>query len=116
MAIHRRREEGRPGARLLLESDEPVQLPPAEINAAGVTFEREEFRQHLAQLLGRLEEGTVASPAPVVMSDSIFVVEGTSRTFWVRIWHLGMEKNIIDRMHVLSCVPRIQGLKLPNLK
>lgn len=116
MAIHRRREEGRPGARLLLESDEPVQLPPAEINSAGVTLEREDFRPHLSQLLDSLEEGTLATPAPVVMSDSIFVIEGTSRTFWVRIWHLGTERTSIDRMHVLSCVPRIQGLKLPNLK
>jgi hypothetical protein len=116
MAIHRRREEARPGARLVLESDEPVELPAAAVNLDGVTLEREEFRPHLEQLLDMLEQGTTATPAPVVMSDSIFVIEGSTRTYWVRIWHLGPERTLIDRLHVVSCVPRIRGLKLPNLK
>ena len=116
MAIHKRREQGRPGARMLLESDDPVKLPPAEINVSGVTLEREEFRPHLEQLFDIMRAGTTAVPAPVVMSDSIFVIDGATRSFWVRVWHIGPEMALIDRLHVLSCVPRIHGLKLPNLK
>jgi len=101
---------------MLLESDEPVELPPAEINIDGVTLEREDFRPHLDQLFEALRAGVTAVPAPVVMSDSVFVINGTSRTFWVRVWHMGVEKTVIDRLHLISCVPRIHGLKLPNLR
>ena len=65
MAIHKRREEsGRAAARLLLESTEPVELPPAEIDEQDATVEREEFRQYLPELLDALEEGGWADPAP----------------------------------------------------
>ncbi len=101
---------------MLLESEDPVELPPAEINPDGVTFEREDFRRYLGQLTEILESGVIARPAPVVMSDSIFVIEGSSRSFWVRIWHLDPERTRIDRMHITSCLPRIPGLRLPNLK
>jgi hypothetical protein len=77
---------------MLLESDEPVELPPAEINIDGVTLEREDFRPHVDQLLEALRAGVTAVPAPVVMSDSVFVIEGTSRTFWIRVWHTDLQK------------------------
>ncbi|MEP7270055.1 MAG: hypothetical protein ABI882_01045 [Acidobacteriota bacterium] len=116
MAIHSKRQEHKPGARMLLQSEEPVELPPAEINLDGVTFEREEFRLYLEQLTERLAAGVSAQPAPVVMSDSIFVIDGLTRSFWVRIWHLDPERTRIDRMHITSCLPRIPGLRLPTLK
>lgn len=116
MAIHKKRDVWKPGARLLLESQDPIQLPPAEINLDGVTLEREEFRAHLDHLLDALSEGVVAQPAPVVMSDSIFVIEAATRTFWVRIWHTDSTRTCIDRMHVTSCLPRIPGLRLPTLR
>ncbi len=116
MAIHRKLEDAKPGARLLLESKEPVDLPAAEVNAAGVTLEREDFRPHIDQLIETLRTGVTAQPAPVVLSDSVFVIEASSRTFWVRIWHSDGERTLIDRMHVTSCVPRIPGLRLPNFK
>ena len=115
MAIHRKREEARPGARLLLESKEPVALPPAEINLDGVTVERDEFRPYLDELLDLLRNGVTAQPAPIVLSDSVFVIDGSTRTFWVRIWHLGPERTIIDRMHVTSCLPRLPGIRIPGL-
>ncbi len=105
MAIHKRREHGKPAARLLLESSEPVELPPAEINEAGVTVEREEFRAFLDELLDALREGGVVDPAPMVMSDSIFVIDGQTRTFWVRLWHTDETRAQIDRLHVSSCLP-----------
>ena len=114
MAIHRKREEARPGARMLLESTEPVELPAAEINETGISLEKEDFRAFLPELLDLLESGVTAVPAPVVMSDSVFVIEGDRRSFWVRIWHMEGDRSRIDRLHVTSCVPRIPGLKLPS--
>jgi len=115
MAIHRKREEAKPGARLVLESAEPVELPPASIRSEDVTIEREEFRPYLEQLLELLRHGVTARPAPVVFSDSVFIIEGSTRSFWVRIWHRGGDRTEIDRLHVSSCLPRVPGLGLPNL-
>ena len=115
MAIHRKREEARPGARLLLESSEPVELPPAVINLQGITLERENFRAHLPELVEKLQNGVTAQPAPVVMSSSTFLIDGKTRTFWVRIWHMEGDLTKIDRLHVTSSVPRVPGLKLPSI-
>jgi hypothetical protein len=105
MAIHKRREHGKPAARMLLESAEPVELPPAEINQEGVTIERQEFKPYLEELFEALRSGGVVEPAPMVMSDSIFVIDGQTRTFWVRLWHTDESRTEIDRLHVSSCLP-----------
>ena len=105
MAIHKRREHGKPAARMLLESADPVELPPAEINQQGVTVERQEFKAHLDELFEALRGGGVVEPAPMVMSDSIFVIDGQTRTFWVRLWHTDESRTKIDRLHVSSCLP-----------
>ncbi len=110
MAIHKRREHGKPAARMLLESAEPVELPPAEINEQGVTVERAEFKVYLNELLAALRSGGVVEPAPMVMSDSIFVIHGSSRTFWVRLWHTDESRTEIDRLHVSACLPRAQDV------
>lgn len=114
MALHRKREEsGRVATRLLLESSEPVVLPPAEeIDEAGLTLEREEFRQHLPDLLNTLEEGGIVDPAPIVQSDSLFIVEGETRVFWVRLWHTDESRTRIARMHVVSCLPFAPTIKV----
>jgi hypothetical protein len=113
MAIHKRREEsGRAVARVLLESAAPVELPPAGINEAGVTVERDAFRPHLDELFAVLREGDVVEPAPMVMSDSLFVVYGDTRTFWVRIWHTDESRTHIDRLHVVSCLPPAPNVQI----
>jgi hypothetical protein len=113
MAIHKRRDEsGRVAARLLLESAEPVELPPAEIDEQDATVEREEFRQYLPELLDILEEGGWVDPAPMVQSDSIFVIEGETRSFWVRLWHTDETRTRIARAHVLSCLPHTPAFKI----
>ena len=114
MAIHRKREEAKPGSRLLLESEDPVVLPPAEINTDGLSLEREEFRPFVEELLGLLRAGVTATPAPVVMSNSVFVIEGQTRSFWVRLWHFEGDQTKIDRLHLSSCPPRVPGLRLPD--
>jgi len=113
MAIHKRRQEANPAAaRLLLESVEPVELPPAEVNEAGATLEREEFRIHLPDLFAALNEGGTVHPAPLVQSESVFVVEGQARSFWVRLWHTDATRTRVDRLHVLSSLPRVPSLKI----
>src|SRR5215510_4839843 len=106
MALHKRREEsGRSATRLLLESTEPVELPPAELDEQDATIEREEFRQHLPELFDVLREGGWVEPAPMVQSDSIFIIDGDTRSFWVRLWHTDETRTRISRLHVLSCLP-----------
>jgi hypothetical protein len=115
MAIHRKREESKPGTRLLLESSEPVELPAAEVNLQGISLEREDFRAYLPELVEILQDGVTALPAPVVMSNSTFVIDGETRTFWVRFWHMEGDLTKIDRLHLISAVPRVPGLKLPSI-
>lgn len=112
MAIHRQRDQSRAAARLLLESAEPVVLPPAEINESGVTIEREEFKPHLDELFQLLRTGGKVEPAPLVRNDSIFVIHGPTRTFWVRLWHTDESRTRIDRLHVTSSVPSMRGLRI----
>lgn len=112
MAIHKRREEGKTATRMLLEAAEPVELPPAEVNEAGATLERAEFKPYLAELLAALSQGGVVVPAPMVMSDSIFVVHGQTRTFWVRLWHTDETRTEIDRLHVSACLPLARGVRI----
>jgi len=113
MAIHKKRDEsGRAAARMLLESAEPVELPPAEFDDQDVSIEREEFRQYLPELFEALREGGWVDPAPVVQSDSIFVIDGYTRSFWVRLWHTDDSRTRIARLHVLSCIPFAPNLKI----
>lgn len=113
MAIHKKREEsGRAVARVLLESAEPVELPPAEFDEQDVSIEREEFRQHLPELFAALREGGWVDPAPMVQSDSIFVIQSETRDFWVRVWHTDDSRTGIARLHVLSCLPFAPNLKI----
>jgi hypothetical protein len=106
MAIHKKRQEANPAAaRLLLEAREPVELPPAEI-------EREAFKEFLPELFVALRAGGTVHPAPLVQSDSVFVIEGQTRSFWVKLWHTNAARTHVDRVHVLSCLPRVPSLKI----
>ena len=113
MAIHKRREESwQAAARLLLESAQPVELPPAEMDEQDASVEREEFRQYLPELFDALSEGGWAEPAPMVQSDSIFVIDGETRSFWVRLWHTDESRTRIARLHVLNCLPLAPSIKI----
>ena len=113
MAIHKKRQEANPAAaRLLLESPEPVELPQAEVNEEGASVEREEFRSHLPDLFRALNEGGTVQHPPLVQSESVFVIEGQTRSFWVRLWHTDATRTRVDRIHVLSCLPRVPSLKI----
>ena len=113
MALHKKRENTSSAvARLLLESTEALELPPAEIDEEGVTLEREQFAAHLPELFDFLREGGWVDPAPIVQSDSLFVIDGDTRTFWVRVWHTDETRTRIARLHVVSCLPFAPNIQI----
>jgi hypothetical protein len=99
-------------SRLLLESDEPVELPPAEVEESAVVLQFEQFRQYVPELLEELRDGTMAEPVPVMMDGSTFVVHGDTRSFWVKLWHSSPEQTRIERVQVISCLPSTRGMQV----
>lgn len=99
--------------RLLLESNEPVELPPAEIDEKSVLVQFEKFKPFIPQLLEELRAGTIAEPVPVMVDGSTFAIHGETRTFWVKLWHAaGSEMTRIDRAQVISCIPSTRGVQI----
>jgi len=99
--------------RLLLESEEPVELPAAEIDDGAVLVQFEKFKPYIPELLETLRAGTVAEPVPVMIDGSTFAVHGPTRTFWVKLWHAaGSEMTKIDRAQVISCLPSTRGVQI----
>jgi hypothetical protein len=99
-------------SRLLLESDEPVELPPAEVDESAVVLQFEQFRQYVPELLEELRDGTLAEPVPVMMDGSTFVVHGDTRSFWVKLWHSSPEQTRIERVQIISCLPSTRGVQI----
>jgi hypothetical protein len=96
--------------RLLLESEEPVQLPPAEIDDNAILVQFERFKRFTPELLQQLRSGTAADPVPVMNDGSTFAIHGETRTFWVKLWHTaGTERTRIERAQVISCLPSTRG-------
>jgi hypothetical protein len=97
-------------SRLLLESEEPIELPPAEIadNAVLVQFDR--FKPFTSELIEQLRSGTTAEPVAVMNDGSTFAIHGQTRTFWVKLWHsAGTDLTKIERAQVISCLPSTRG-------
>src|SRR5918993_3661945 len=99
-------------SRLLLESDEPVELPPAEVDESAVVLQFEQFRQYVPELLEELRDGTEATPVPVMMDGSTFVVHGATRSFWVKLWHSSSELTRVERVQIISCLPSTRGVQI----
>jgi hypothetical protein len=100
-------------SRLLLESIEPVELPPAEIDEHSILVQFEKFKPFVPELLEALRSGTIAEPVPVMIDGSTFAVHGSTRTFWVKLWHAaGTEMTKIDRAQVISCIPSTRGVQV----
>ncbi|HEV7684152.1 MAG TPA: hypothetical protein VGO68_18620 [Pyrinomonadaceae bacterium] len=99
--------------RLLLESSEPVELPPAEIADSDVLVQFDQFKPFVAELLEELRDGTIAEPVPVMMDGSTFAIHGDTRTFWVKLWHAaGSDMTKIDRAQIISCLPSTRGVQV----
>ena len=100
-------------SRLLLETDEPVELPPAEIEESAVIVQFDKFRPFVPELLDALRAGTIAEPVPVMLDGSTFAVHGATRTFWVKLWHsASSELTRIERAQVISCLPSTRGVQV----
>ena len=99
--------------RLLLESEDPVELPPAEIDDGAVLVQFDKFKPYIPELLETLRAGTIAEPVAVMLDGSTFAVHGATRTFWVKLWHAnGSELTKIDRAQVISCLPSTRGVQV----
>jgi hypothetical protein len=111
MAVVKKRNQ-QTESRLLLESDEPVELPPAEVEESAVVLQFEQFRQYVPELLEELRDGVEATPVPVMMDGSTFVVHGDTRSFWVKLWHSTPELTRIERVQIISCLPSTRGVQI----
>lgn len=99
--------------RLLLESADPVELPPAQIDDRAILVQFETFKPFIPELLAVLRAGTVAEPVPVMLDGSTFAVHGDTRTFWVKLWHTAdTDMCIIERAQVISCLPSTRGVQI----
>ena len=100
-------------SRLLLEGDEPLELPPAEIADGAVIVQFEKFKPFIPELLETLRAGAVVEPVPVMLDGSTFAVHGQTRTFWVKLWHTAAsELTRIERAQVISCLPSTRGVQI----
>ena len=112
MAI-RKLNNQRTDARLLLEADEPVELPPAEVEEGALVVQFDNVRPFLPELLETLRAGTIAELVPVMLDGSTFAIHTQTRTFWVKLWHAnGGDLSRIERAQVLSCLPSTRGLQV----
>lgn len=97
-------------SRLLLESADPVDLPPAEVANSAVLVQFDKFKPFLPELIEELRAGTTAEPVPVMNDGSTFAIHGATRTFWVKLWHsAGSDLGRIERAQVISCLPSTRG-------
>lgn len=97
-------------SRLLLESDEPIDLPPAEIADDAVLAQFDKFKTFIPELIEQLRAGTTAEPVPVMNDGSTFMIHGSTRTFWVKLWHAaGTNHTKIERAQIISCLPSTRG-------
>jgi hypothetical protein len=112
MPIVKKRNE-QTESRLLLESGEPVQLPPAMIEDSAVLVQFDKFKPFVHELLEALRAGTIAEPVAVMLDGSTFAIHGETRTFWVKLWHAARtEMTVIERAQVISCLPSTRGVQV----
>jgi hypothetical protein len=112
MAIVKKRNE-QTETRLLLESGDPVELPPAEVDDRALLVQFDQFRPFIPELFEELRDGCTAEPVAVMNDGSTFAIHGDTKTFWVKLWHAaGTEMTKIDRVQVLSCIPSTRGIQI----
>lgn len=112
MPIQKKRDH-QTESRLLLESGDALELPPAEVADHAVMVQFERLKPFIPELLAALRAGTTAEPVAVMNDDSSFAIHGETRTFWVKIWHAaGSERTKIERVQVISCIPSTRGLSV----
>jgi hypothetical protein len=109
MPIQKKRDH-QTESRLLLESPDPIELPPAEVADNAVIVQFDKFKPFIPELLEELRDGTIAEPVPVMNDGSTFAIHAETRTFWVKLWHAaGSDMTKIERVQIISCLPAAQG-------
>ena len=112
MPIQKKRDH-QTESRLLLEAEDPTDLPPAEVSDNAIIVQFEKFKPFIPELLSSLRSGTIAEPVAVMNDGSTFAIHGDTRTFWVKIWHAaGTERTKIERVQIISCIPSTRGLQV----
>ncbi len=112
MPIQKKRDH-QTESRLLLESAEPIELPPAEVADEAVLVQFDKFKPFISELLDQLRAGTIAEPVPVMNDGSSFAIHGETRSFWVKLWHTaGSDLTKIERVQIISCLPSTRGLNV----
>ena len=100
-------------SRLLLEAEDPVELPPAEIEDGAIIAQFDSYKPFIPELLEALRAGTVAEPVAVMNDGSTFAVHGPTRTFWVKLWHAAKsDRARIERAQIISCLPSTRGVQV----
>src|SRR5437762_9852789 len=99
--------------RLLLESNDPIDLPAAEIADDAILVQFEKFKPFIPELLEALRTGTTAEPVAVMNDGSTFAIHTATRTFWVKLWHTaGSDLAKIERVQIISCLPSTRGTQI----
>lgn len=111
MAILKKREHSTE-TRLLLESNDPVELPPAEVEEKSLIVQFDSYKPFIPELLVALRAGGVAEPVLVMPDGSTFAIHGETRTFWVKLWHAGADRTRIERAQVIGCLPSTRGVQI----
>lgn len=112
MAIVKKRNE-QTETRLLLEAEEPVELPAAEVDEKALIVQFDKDKPFINELLETLRTGTRAELVPVMRDGSTFALHTATRTFWVKLWHAaGSDLTRVERVQVLSCLPSTKGVRL----
>jgi len=111
MAILKTREHSTE-TRLLLESNDPVELPPAEVEEKSLIVQFDSYKPFIPELLAALRAGGVAEPVLVMPDGSTFAIHGETRTFWVKLWHAGADRTRIERAQVIGCLPSTRGVQI----
>src|SRR5437762_13132625 len=65
--------------RLLLESAEPIDLPPAAVADDAVLVQFDKFKPFIPELIDALRGGTTAEPVAVMNDGSTFALHGPDR-------------------------------------
>jgi len=112
MPIQKKRDH-QTESRLLLEAEDPIELPAAEVSDSAIIVQFEKFKPFIPELLHCLRAGTIAEPVAVMNDGSSFAIHGETRTFWVKIWHAaGSDRTKIERVQIISCIPSTRGVSV----
>jgi hypothetical protein len=99
--------------RLLLEGDDSIELPPAEVEERNIIAQFDQYKAFIPELVETLRAGTIAEPVPVMNDAATFAVHTATRTFWLKLWHRGgSERTVIERVQIISCLPSTRGVQI----